>query len=363
MTKRERALTSLRWRPGQAVAGARTHGAPLGACLVATVLLLVGASVAVIPIPSMAADPDRIRIGWQPALSYGIHLAMLDKMYEKEGLSPEHLKFEAGPPMFSALATGDLDVAYMSVYPVIFGLAQKLDVKIFAVVDDFIRADGLIVRRASGINSIADQKGKRIATTFGTGGHFGLLRSLSKAGLTERDLTVLDMTPGVLHAAFVRGDIDGGWIWEPWLVKLEKENGVIVSVFKDLDAPIATVWIARSAFLRERPGTIQKFLKAWDRTMKADLTPEFYAQVGKVLGLTPEMARTAVGRVDPMPMSQQLTGRPSSMGTTETKATAGLYRQMREFTEFLYQQKKIKEVPDLLSAIEPGPMEQYLKKK
>jgi hypothetical protein len=75
------------------------------------------------------------------------------------------------------------------------------------------------------------------------------------------------------------------------------------------------------------------------------------------------MARVAVGRVDVLTMSQQLGGHPSSMGTSETKATSGLYKQLREFAQFLYQQKKIKEVPDLLSAIDPGPMEQYLQKR
>jgi taurine transport system substrate-binding protein len=311
---------------------------------------------------SGAAD-DRIRIGWQPALSPGVHSAMLGKLYEAEGLSPEHIKFEAGPPMFSALASGDLDVAYMSVYPVIFGLAQKLDVKIFAVIDDFISADGLIVRRGGGISSIADQKGKRVAVTFGSAAHFGLLRSLQKVGLAERDLTILDMAPSVIQAAFIRSDIDGAWIWEPWLVKLEKEGGTIVATFKELDAPVATVWIARSAFLRERPNTVQKFLRAWDRTVRTDLTPEFFRQLGRVLSLTPEMARVAVGRVDPLTMGQQLGGHPSSMGTSETKGASGLYKQLREFSQFLYQQKKIKDVPDLLTAIDPGPMEQYLQKR
>jgi taurine transport system substrate-binding protein len=186
---------------------------------------------------------------------------------------------------------------------------------------------------------------------------------LQKVGLTERDLTILDMAPSVVQAAFIRGDIDGAWIWEPWLVKLEKEGGSIVSTFKELDTPVATVWIVRSAFLRERPDTVQKFLRAWDRTVRTELTPDFYRQLGRVLSLTPEMARTAVGRIDVLPMNQQLGGHPSSMGTSETKGTSGLYKQLRQFAQFLHEQKKIKEVPDLLSAIEPGPMEKYLQKR
>ncbi len=306
---------------------------------------------------------DPIRIGWLPATSFGMMTGMILKTYEQEGLKPEHIKFEAGPPMFSAFATGDIDVAYGSISPAIFGLAQGLDLKYFLVAEDASPANGLVVRRESGIKSLADQKGKNIAVTFGAGPHFGLLRSLKRTGLAERDLTILDMVPSVIQAAFIRGNIDGAWLWEPWLVKMEKEKGVIVANFRDVDMPVATVWVARSAFLRDRPQTVQKFIKAWERTINLKLTPDLAGRIGNFLGLTGEMATTAIGRYETLRMDQQLEGNPNSMGTSETKGQAPLYKQLREFSEFYYQQKKIKQIPDLLGAIDPRPVEQYLKKK
>src|SRR5690348_15410701 len=108
---------------------------------VAVAFVVVGA-----PATHGQGSPERIRIGWQPALSQGTYVAMLQKIYEQQGLAPEHIKFEAGPPMFAALSSGDLDVAYMSVYPVIFGLAQGLDIKIFVVPEESATGNGLVAR-------------------------------------------------------------------------------------------------------------------------------------------------------------------------------------------------------------------------
>lgn len=312
--------------------------------------------------PAFAADP--IRIGWQPSLSYGMYTGMMLKTYEDAGLAPEHVKFESGPPMFAALASKSIDIAYLTVYPVIFGLAQGLDTKTFLVADDTSAANGLIVRRGSGIKSIADQKGKRIGVTFGSVAHFELIRSLRLAGLKESDLTVLDMGPSVIQGAFIRGDIDGAWIWEPWLVKLEKEEGIVVAKSTDLGMSVPVVWIVRSDFLRDHPETIQKFLRAWDRALQVKLTPELTDRIGNLLGMSREMTTTALSRLSIVGLREQLSGHPSSMGTSETKGQTAFYKQFREFADFLYENKKIKRIPDnLANTIEPQPVEQYLKAK
>lgn len=332
--------------------------------IVGLTMVLSITALALAPGGAFGAEKDPIRIGWQSALSYGMYVAMLQKLYEQEGLSPKHVKFEAGPPMFAALSTGDVDVAYMSVYPVIFGLAQGLDIKIFLVAEDSATAGGLIVRSGSGIKSIADQKGKRIGVTFGSAAHYQVIRSLQKAGLAESDLTILDMAPGVLQAAFIRGDIDGAWTWEPWLVKFEKrEGGVIAALGKDLDTSVPVVWIARAAFLRDRPHVIQKFLRAYDRAVQTKLSGEMADRIGNIVGLPRDLVMTGLTRLQVLQMNQQLGGHVASMGTSETKTQTSLYKQLGEFAEFLFQQKKIKQIPDMAKAIDPGPVEQYLRKK
>src|SRR5580692_12713210 len=47
----------------------------------------------------------------------------------------------------------------------------------------------LVTTRDSGITSVADLKGKRVAVTRGTDPHIFLVRALLDAGLTEKDIT------------------------------------------------------------------------------------------------------------------------------------------------------------------------------
>jgi len=312
---------------------------------------------------AFGAEKDRIQIGWQPAVGYGMYVAQILKLYEQEGLSPEHLKFESGPAMFAALGTGDIDVAYMSVFPAIFGLAHGLDIKIFLMPEESSRGSGLIVRRDSGIKSIADQKAKRIAATFGSWAHYQVIASLKKAGLAETDLTILDMTPPVKQAAFIRGDIDGVWFWEPWLVRLQREGGVVVATSRDVGNSVPVVWVARTAFLRDRPQTVQKFLRAYDRAVQTKLTGEIADRIGNIVGLPGDLTIKALAGFEVLQMNQQLSGHLISMGTSETKTQTSLYRQIGEFAEFLFQRKRITQIPDIAKAIDPGPVEQYLRKK
>ena len=85
MAKIAKTLQQLTARRGRSAPGGRANRRHPGRCVVAIGIVLLLASITTIPIESIGADPDRIRIGWQPALSYGIHLAMLNKMYETKG--------------------------------------------------------------------------------------------------------------------------------------------------------------------------------------------------------------------------------------------------------------------------------------
>jgi len=51
------------------------------------------------------------------------------------------------------------------------------------------------------------------------------------------------------------------------------------------------------------------------------------------------------------------------MGTSKTKGESGLYKHLKEIAQFLVERKKIKAVPNLYDAIDPGPMEKYLGSK
>lgn len=75
----------------------------------------------------------------------------------------------------------------------------------------------IVARRSSNIASLADLKGKRIATMRATSADFFLAKMLEKVGLTEADVTVVNMMSlENVAPAIKKGDIDAVAIWEPF---------------------------------------------------------------------------------------------------------------------------------------------------
>ena len=71
----------------------------------------------------------------------------------------------------------------------------------------------LVATGTSGINTVADLKGKKVAVPFASTAHFSLLKAMENAGLSASDVTVLDMQPDKIYASWNSGDIDAAYIW------------------------------------------------------------------------------------------------------------------------------------------------------
>lgn len=206
----------------------------------------------------------KIRMGYQPGTAPRFYVARDQKLFEKNGLAPEYLKFIAGPPMLSALETGHLDVAFMTTAPTIFGLAQGVDVRVFFVESDAHKTIALISTPRSGMRGFKDQRGKRIGVSFGTSAHYAVLKSLEVARVPTSEVTMVDMAASVILPAFIKGDIDGGWAWDPWTAKMEQEGGTNVGGLYEMKLSMPGVWLVRTKWLEANPEGVQRFLKAMD---------------------------------------------------------------------------------------------------
>lgn len=73
----------------------------------------------------------------------------------------------------------------------------------------------IVARRSRGIATEADLKGKRIGTYPGTSAAFYLHKSLQRANLTEKDVTIVTLSPQASEDALIAGSIDAMSMWEP----------------------------------------------------------------------------------------------------------------------------------------------------
>jgi len=82
----------------------------------------------------------------------------------------------------------------------------------------------IVARRSAGIESVADLRGKRVATIAQTSSGYFLHRMLAKEGLSFDDIVAVPLTPlSAMTEALRAGEVDAVVIWEP-----ESENSAQV---------------------------------------------------------------------------------------------------------------------------------------
>ena len=131
---------------------------------------------------AQAADKP-IVVGYQTdALPSSVGIANGD--FEKAtGTKIDFRRFNSGAEIFAAIASGDVQVGYVGSSPFAAAISRGLDVKAFYLASISGIDEALIVRNGSGINSLADLKGKKLAAAPVSTDHYQLLALIKSVGL------------------------------------------------------------------------------------------------------------------------------------------------------------------------------------
>jgi sulfonate transport system substrate-binding protein len=162
---------------------------------------------------------ETVRIGYQ---KFGVLLVLkergtLEPLLKASNVSVEWSEFPSGPPMMEALHAGKIDFGVAGEAPPVF--AQASDAPIVYVGSDppSPRAEAILVRKASPIQSLADLKGKKIALNRGSNVHYFLAKALEAAAIPYDQVTLEFLPPADARAAFESGAVDAWVIWDPFL--------------------------------------------------------------------------------------------------------------------------------------------------
>jgi NitT/TauT family transport system substrate-binding protein len=146
---------------------------------------------AVFSLAAQAAEP--LKIGYSDWPGWVAWEVAIEKdWFAEAGVDVEFEWFDYVASM-DAFAAGKLDaVAMTNGDTLVTGSSGAQGVMI--LVNDFSNGNDMIVAR-SGITSVADLKGKTIGVEVGFVGHLLLLNALEAAGLTETDVTLVNVPP------------------------------------------------------------------------------------------------------------------------------------------------------------------------
>ncbi len=199
---------------------------------------------------AQAAD---VNIGYQ--LVYGPWKANMEQL-QKEGLggkSIEFFKFTSGTEVINAMASGSIDISLNGSSPTAAGYSRGVDLQVIYIYDNINDAEALVVNDQ--ITAPQDMKGKTIAVPFGSTTHFHMMFALEQLGLDAKQVNVIDMSPPDMVAAWERGDIAGGFVWDPALGRMKGKGHVLLSSGDLSNWGKATfdAMVARKGFTDENP--------------------------------------------------------------------------------------------------------------
>ena len=191
-------------------------------------------SVLGITLSSDISHENKIRIAYFPNIGHAVPIVGIEKGFFEKSIGNqtkiETRVFDSGPQAIEALFANSIDVAYVGPGPAINGFlnSENHNVKILAGAAS--GGASFIVHPNSEINSVSDFAGKKIAAPqIGNTQDVSLRHYLSENGLKPAEkggsVIVYNISNPDIYILFVKGEIDGAWVAEPWATILETELG------------------------------------------------------------------------------------------------------------------------------------------
>ena len=307
---------------------------PFSAAVLALAVLIGGTA--------QAAD---VNVGYQ--LVYGPWKTQMERL-KKEGLggkSIEFFKFTSGTEVINAMASGSVDISLNGSSPTAAGYSRGVDLQVIYIYDNINDAEALVVNDKVGAPQ--DLKGKTIAVPFGSTTHFHMMFALEQLGISPREVNVIDMSPPDMVAAWERGDIDGGFVWDPALGRMKATGRVLLSSGDLSNWGKATfdAMVARSAFTKENP----EFTCQWVK-MVAEADADYRANpndYGPGTGNAMAIAKAVSGQEDQVGGVLALYDYPTlEEQVSATWLGGGVATALEATSEFLKEQGKIDKVLD-----------------
>ncbi|MCL7707053.1 ABC transporter substrate-binding protein, partial [Enterobacter kobei] len=152
-------------------------------------------------------------------------------------------KFDSGASVVRALASGDVQIGNIGSSPLAVAASQNVPIEVFLLASQLGNSEALVVKKS--IRTPQDLIGKRIAVPFISTTHYSLLASLKHWGIRPDQLSIVNLQPPAIIAAWQRGDIDGAYVWAPAVNALEKEGTVLTdsSEVGKWGSPTLDVWV------------------------------------------------------------------------------------------------------------------------
>ncbi|WP_379969452.1 aliphatic sulfonate ABC transporter substrate-binding protein [Ectobacillus sp. sgz5001026] len=269
--------------------------------IIAVVLLVFTLLITGCQSNAATAKPKEIRIDYAYYSPLSLVLkdqGFLEKRLAKDGVPVKYVLSQGSNKALEFLNSNSVDFGSAAGGAALIAKAKGAPIESVYVASK-PEWTALVTLPDSSVKSVADLKGKKVAATFGTDPHIFLLRALDEAGLSSKDVQLINLqhTDGAL--ALQTKQIDAWAGLDPHMAKVELESKA--TLFKrQVDWNTYSLLHVRSEFAKQYPAYVKVVLEAYEDARKWALAhPEETAQIlAKEAKLDPEIAKLELKRSD-----------------------------------------------------------------
>ena len=174
----------------------------------------------------LGGGDNTVKIGYLPS-DHDAALFVADQqgLYKDKNISYELVQFNNGGDLMTAMASGDVDVGYVGISPVLSSAAAGVPVKVISAAQT--EGSGIVVTSESGISDANDLSGKTIATPGEASIQHVLLASyLKQHGMSLDDINESAMKVPSINDALKTNNIPGAITFQPYVSIAESNDNI-----------------------------------------------------------------------------------------------------------------------------------------
>ncbi len=230
---------------------------------------------------AQAQQATTVRIGYIPVMGAAqVFVAQGEGWFKQEGLNVQFTKFESGPNLIQAVASGTIDVYNAGFAPLLVARSKGQDIQVIAatVVEELgIAASAQLTpffegkkvnEKAAALKAFREKNGRpaKFATQpTGSGPHTSLVYWLQEVIKADKaDYEIVELGIDATQRAILTGAVEGGSIREPALAIVRKQNPKITliadgaEIFPNFPGVVLAV---TADFAKKNPDAVKKLIR------------------------------------------------------------------------------------------------------
>ena len=226
------------------------------------------------------SDKNKLRIAYFPNIGHAVPIIGVEKGFFQSGVGTDVLietrVFDSGPQVIESLFANSVDLAYVGPGPAVNGFLNSQNKNINILAGAASGGASFIVHPNSEISTASDFEGKKIAAPqIGNTQDVSLRHYLGENGLKPAEkggsVVVYNIPNPDIYTLFVKGEVDGAWVAEPWATILETElNGKRLFKEEHLwpnNEFASVLLIANSDYVKRNPELVSNFMDSHHETV------------------------------------------------------------------------------------------------